>query len=171
MRSFFAYLNIISLLYTCATSTTAESPIQKSQRGTLLKQRAPIEESSIDYGSLRTCKHKSVSRHITHSPKTFLHAYIHLLLSFSIFGHCISRPWSFFFFWLTRAHEFFFCKRIAYRGKFARRAEQRLLAWRWSIVLIIAWRGCVIMRMGRWFVVVRRLRWIRLCIRRKWLEQ
>lgn len=93
MRSSFAYLNIVSLLYlyTCSTTTTAESPIQRSHGGTLLKQRAPIEESSIDYGSLRTCKHKSVSRHIytLHTKPSsfhpFLHAYTHLLLSFSIF--------------------------------------------------------------------------------------
>ena len=83
MRSPFAYLNVISplllYLYTlCAiiiiiTITTAESSlIQKPQVGVgggggggilrvLLKQRAPIEESSIDYGSLQTCKDKSVS--------------------------------------------------------------------------------------------------------------
>lgn len=64
MRSSFAYLNIVFLLYTCSTTNTAESPIERSHGRTLLKQRAPIEESSIDYGSLRTCKHKSVSRHI-----------------------------------------------------------------------------------------------------------
>lgn len=67
MRSPFAYLDVISLMYgyTCAitiTTITAESSIQKSQARTLLKQRAAIEESPIDYGSLRACKQKSVSR-------------------------------------------------------------------------------------------------------------
>lgn len=73
MRSLFVYLNGISLLYACAssaitTTTTTQSSIQQKSQGRggggggilLLKQRAPIEESSIDYGSLRTCKHKSV---------------------------------------------------------------------------------------------------------------
>lgn len=185
MRSSFAYLNIVSLLYTCSTTTTAESPIQRSHGGTLLKQRAPIEESSIDYGSLRTCKHKLVSRHIytlPTKPSPFsslpprLHTSSALLLNFLTIA--FPRPWSFFifiyFYFLADSNSWFFVfltKRIAYRGKFARRVEQRLLAWRWSIVLIIAWWGCVIMRMGRWFVVVRRLRWIRLYIRRKWLVQ
>lgn len=63
------YLNIIAGLYcTCATSTTTESPIQKSHGKTpQLKQRVSIEESPIDYGSLRTCKNKSVSKQITRS--------------------------------------------------------------------------------------------------------
>lgn len=107
MRSSFAYLNIVSLLYsyTCSTTTTAESPIQRSHGGTLLKQRAPIEESSIDYGSLRTCKHKSVSRHIytlSTKPSPFsslpprLHTSSALLLNF--FDDRISPSMDFFYF-------------------------------------------------------------------------
>lgn len=199
MRSLFAYLNVISLLYACAssaitTTTTTQSSIQKKSQGRggggggilLLKQRAPIEESSIDYGSLRTCKHKSVCEARTLLTKPY-HSF-----HFSSSASCYSllpnfcglnfpfRPTTIFFFffffagWLADWGAwiiFFFCKRIAYRGKFARRAEQRLLARRWSIALIIARRGCVIMRMGRWCVVVRRLPWVRLCIRKKWLAQ
>lgn len=64
----YLYLNIIAGLCTRATSTSTESPIPKSHGKTpQLKQRASIEESPIDYGSLRTCKNKSVSTHITRS--------------------------------------------------------------------------------------------------------